>query len=363
MFAISPTPAMARPIPAGMDNFADQQTRKSDPYVEGNLKVVHITEFPTADVMCVRFSPDGAAIACGLISGVIKVVSSESGQVHHSLTDDETNSWHLPVTCLKFCPAPQDAKVEHKHILMATYASGIIKFWHYTSGSCLYTINETRQTLAAAYDASGKNFFTVGATTDVHMYNLETKQLMASFNASYTRDIMDGHRSRVFAVQGHPHDDNMFITGGWDDTVQFWDTREKKRHAVRKISGPHICGDALDIDPKHNHILTGSWRKHDTLQIWDWDSGRKIKDVPQDQLYGSLLYCAQWLGKDHIICGGCEQSMARVIDRGTLNTVGQLVDLPKGVYHIDHERSGVARPRIAIASANKVYILRLETRK
>ena len=31
------------------------------------------------------------------------------------------------------------------------------------------------------------------------------------------------------------------------------------------------------------------------------------------------LYCAQWLGKDSIICGGTDQNMARTIDRGTLN--------------------------------------------
>ena len=35
---------------------------------------------------------------------------------------------------------------------------------------------------------------------------------------------------------------------------------------VRKIAGPHICGDSLDIDPVNNHILTGSWRKDNPLQ-------------------------------------------------------------------------------------------------
>jgi len=35
----------------------------------------------------------------------------------------------------------------------------------------------------------------------------------------------------------------------------------------RKIGGPHICGDSLDIDPMHNQILTGSWRKDNPLQV------------------------------------------------------------------------------------------------
>lgn len=37
--------------------------------------------------------------------------------------------------------------------------------------------------------------------------------------------------------------------------------------SARKLYGPHICGDALDIDPTHNHILTGSWRTETPLQV------------------------------------------------------------------------------------------------
>ncbi len=37
---------------------------------------------------------------------------------------------------------------------------------------------------------------------------------------SDARDIMNGHRARVFAIQYHPHFSNAFISGGWDDTVQ-----------------------------------------------------------------------------------------------------------------------------------------------
>ena len=31
---------------------------------------------------------------------------------------------------------------------------------------------------------------------------------------------MDGHMSRVFSVQYTPGQDNEFLSGGWDDTVQ-----------------------------------------------------------------------------------------------------------------------------------------------
>jgi len=69
--------------------------------------------------------------------------------------------------------------------------------------------------------------------------------------------------------------------------LQFWDDRTP--HAVRRIYGPHICGDALDIDGMHNHLITGSWRKDNVLQIWDMNTGNKIKDVPQDALHKCMV--------------------------------------------------------------------------
>lgn len=45
------------------------------------------------------------------------------------------------------------------------------------------------------------------------------------------------------------------------------------------IYGPHICGDSIDIDSNHNHLLTGSWRKGSTLQIWDLRNFELIRDV------------------------------------------------------------------------------------
>ena len=46
-----------------------------------------------------------------------------------------------------------------------------------------------------------------------------------------SRDKMDGHRARVFCVIYHPREQNVLLTGGWDDTVQFWDDRS--RHSFR----------------------------------------------------------------------------------------------------------------------------------
>ena len=67
---------------------------------------------------------------------------------------------------------------------------------------------------------------------------------------------MDGHRTSVYALKHHPNDIWNFISGGWDDTVQFWDRREKR--AIRRLFGPHICGQAIDINKSDNTILVNN---------------------------------------------------------------------------------------------------------
>ena len=44
--------------------------------------------------------------------------------------------------------------------------------------------------------------------------------LIILFCFSECNDIMDGHIFRVFAMQHNPNHPHVFISGGWDDTVQ-----------------------------------------------------------------------------------------------------------------------------------------------
>ena len=51
---------------------------------------------------------------------------------------------------------------------------------------------------------------------------------------------MDGHMGRVFSLKYHPSDPRVVVSAGWDDTVQFWDTRSK--HSVRYTLGSRRGG-------------------------------------------------------------------------------------------------------------------------
>lgn len=87
--------------------------------------------------------------------------------------------------------------------------------------------------------------------------------LLALSDKSYGT-LTAGHSNRVFSVKFFPEDDNTIVSGGWDNTLQIWDIRVG--HSVRGIYGPHVAGDAVDINNR-NEILTGSWRPESPLEV------------------------------------------------------------------------------------------------
>lgn len=72
------------------------------------------------------------------------------------------------------------------------------------------------------------------------------------FECSNVPDVVDGHKSRVFGVCFNPKSAHELISAGWDNTIQFWDTRQA--HSLRFISDVHICGDALDISKNGKEV-------------------------------------------------------------------------------------------------------------
>lgn len=64
---------------------------------------------------------------------------------------------------------------------------------------------------------------------------------------------MDGHKSRVFSACFRPKSAHELISGGWDNTIQFWDSRQP--YALKRISGVHMCGDGLDISKNGKEVF------------------------------------------------------------------------------------------------------------
>ncbi|XP_030065853.1 WD repeat-containing protein wdr-5.3 [Microcaecilia unicolor] len=322
------------------------------PSTEGQLQIVNIIDCGK-EVMSCQFNQEGSLLAVGLVDGSIKVYKMKDALCVHMLNDADTVNMKLPVTSLHFHPQSQSSSGD---LLLATYATGLVKVWHLSSQTCLNTLTENRQTLTSAFNTSGTHFLTAGSNTAIHVYDTETKQRMNSCQPSPSLTTMNGHRSRIFALAFHPKKEEHFISGGWDNTVQFWSIHQ--RHALRKLSGPHVCGDALQFDPLTHQILTGSWRKHDTLQTWDSETGKMLQEIPEDYRGHSHIYSCRWMDSGHILAAGSESNMCRIIDRNTLLTTGCLFDLPGGVYCTD-VTSKEGDPLIAVSSQTCIYLLEM----
>lgn len=73
-----------------------------------------------------------------------------------------------------------------------------------------------------------------------------------NFNFSEAPGAVDGHTSRIFQCCFNPRSNHEFVSGGWDEVVYYWDVRQP--HAIRHISGIHICGEGIDINSKGTEV-------------------------------------------------------------------------------------------------------------
>lgn len=78
------------------------------------------------------------------------------------------------------------------------------------------------------------------------------------------------------------------MSGGWDSTVQIWDIRDK-HGSVRKICGPSLSSDSMDI--KNNVLLIGNYQNNNIVQLYDFKSGQLIETLDINEPHNSNSYC------------------------------------------------------------------------
>ncbi|KAF7390278.1 hypothetical protein HZH68_012135 [Vespula germanica] len=340
---------------------SSNDAEKSERYrLDGNITVSRRTE-TALDVFCITYTETFEFLAAGLSDGTVQLYKTENGVKAKFLRDNEIVQNPGAVTAIKHRPVRKTHPITHT--LIATYIDGYIKSWHYPSSQCLYTIRENRQILGLAYHPSEPKFVTVGDDTNIYLYNEETKVQERVFHASEIAERMDGHKSRVFAACFNPKSAHEIISGGWDDTIMFWDTRQP--YALRHISGVHICGDGIDISQNGKEILTCAWQKKDPIQLWDYGSGKLITSLEPDNV-PSMLYCGKYLSNIFITCGGTDTNLLRIVDLRSHSTLAMVRNLLGGVHGIalgpvDTKRAKKSRqpemylPKIAFCS-NKMIL-------
>jgi COMPASS component SWD3 len=292
----------------------------------------------TSEIFCVKFSPDGNFVAAGCGDGAIRVFNTQTGALAYNLQSGSNVA--LPTTSIKFRPVTPTTRT--KNVILAANAAGTVQHWHMTSGKCLHSIEEedSNQVFAMDYNLDGTRFVTAGKDTALRVYDEATKTLLLTMKGGggFSVSGTPGHSNRIFSVRMVPHDENIIISGGWDNTVQYWDVRAGV--AVKNIFGPHICGDALDI--VNGRIVTGSWRPQHQLEIWDFMTGAPIAEIPWHilpNLPPCLLYAAQYSKEGtgrFLAAGGSGSNEAKVFDMGRDNAVvGTVTGLSRGVFTVD----------------------------
>lgn len=255
-----------------------------------------------------------------------------------------------PVTSLRWKPY---MGTKAKNILTTVTADGKIDFWHSSSGKILYSLQEeSNPIMCLDFNSDGSLFATGGNDKVVKLYDDNMKTLISTMKSnSFSQP---GHSNRVFSVLFNKESDNMLISGGWDNTLQIYDVRE--RSIVSSIYGPHICGDALDI--KGNKILTASWSSEDQIQIFDLrmlkaETICNLASVEGSDKRASFLYTCQFAKfrneKFEFAVGGSSENLLATLDyektgKGKANEAGEhdvtmsmrSRNMPKSVYAIDY---------------------------
>lgn len=238
---------------------------------------MHRATFGDSDaaVFCARFSADDRYLATGYGDGLTRIYNLASGKLSYTLQSFDSDDAQLPVTAVAWRPV--NATMKTANVLITAQADGTLKHWHATSGKCLHRTCEDPENHLYSIDFTldGTLLACAGRDRHVRIYDETTKSL--AFTMKEKGRLM-GHGNRIFCVKFNKGDQNMLVSGGWDNNVFVYDMRY--RGPVHAIYGPHICGDAIDFKRDGYTMICGSYRGEDALEVYDLRMMKRSRVYP-----------------------------------------------------------------------------------
>ena len=248
----------------------------------------------------------------------------------------------FPITCLRWKP-------KNKTTILLVTADGIINEVHSKSGKILQKIEEKNNPIMCCdYSYDGLLFATAGNDKIVKLYDDNTKTLIRNLESH--RYNLPQHSNRIFSVKFSNIDNNLLLSGGWDNTILLYDLRAKEVQSY--LYGPHICGDGMDL--KDYLLLTVSWAKNDQIQLFDLKMKKNVgifqmllKQDGENKLDNvSYLYSCRFNPVNNSFCvTGSNKNYLRVYDYSNynlkiLNTIMDLDNLNSPCYCCDFNKNG-----------------------
>ena len=317
------------------------------PVADGNIRILNSIECG-GEIFSLRYTEDGTDVCVGLLDGSIKVVNPATSQIINNLSNEETLKDSQPATCIRTKPGQ-----ENTNIIGASYASGIVRTWNHDTGEILSTMRDKGEALCLSFNPH-INILAVGkGNGEIKLYDEATLKVASILTKSKNPNLIDGHTNKVFCIVNHPTNPQEFLSGGWDGDIHVWDAR--RPHSVRRFCGPFIAGEGIDIDKKGRELAVACWRGQHQLQVLDYGSGEVMADIePERQT--SYLSCVQYLGRDHLMTGGTDHSIFRVVDLKKKKTVASIRNLGSGILSVDCQKRGHIS-KIAVNGDTQLNIL------
>ncbi|XP_019872229.1 uncharacterized WD repeat-containing protein alr2800 [Aethina tumida] len=347
-----------------MEEAAPPKSKEKEMVLHIDGKLICLSQIiAQREVLCVCYSEDFEYLAGGYTDGVIRMFRSDNAELVKKLED--TDVIRAPTTSMRHRPLSKNYPI--MNTITSTYTNGCVKCWNYNTEQCIYTIREKRQTFGITYHPRLPKFMTYGDDANIFMYDEETRIQERILTRSDSPALHDGHTSRVYAGCFNPRSNHEFCSGGWDNVVHFWDLRQP--HALRHLSGIHICGEGIDINQKGTELVTCAFQKEKSMQLWDYPTGKLIITLEPD-LNNSKLYCGKFVGRDWFITGGADPALLRILDTQSYTSRAVITNLPTAVYAVDLgpaiklKRNPLERqvkqdlfgfPRFAVAAGKGLY--------
>ena len=251
--------------PEQNNNQNQEQSAKSNfEFLEkGLLDIDTNFDFDREECFTLRYDETYKYIAAGYSTGFLGIYNLEKPETSKDYRQSYSIST-FPITCLRWKPFNHTT-------LIAVTAEGYILQIHSKSGKVLQEMqDENNPLMCVDYSYDGMLFATGGNDKYVRLYDDNTKTLIKKLERH--RYDLPEHSNRIFAVKFSKKDNNLLISGGWDNTILLYDIRA--REVQNYLYGPHICGDGIDL--KNDLLLTVSWEKEDQIQMFDLRMNKKI---------------------------------------------------------------------------------------
>ena len=265
---------------------------------------------PYGECFSTAFNEDGSLLACGYSNGHINIFNLK--EPHKDPI--EFNAATYPITSLKW-------NNKKKTTLLVGAADGYVSHWHASSGKILHSIKEIDNSInSVCYSHDYKNFITAGNDISVRLYDENMKSLVSTMRPYKFNE--PGHTGRIFCCKFFPNDMSTIYSGGWDKTIQFYDTRSGK--VANSIYGPEICGDSLDMNGFT--LASGAWSTEEQIQLWDIRTFKCIGNVKWENnsvYYPTYIYSVKFnVRKDrkYLSVGAVNKPLFRLFDMETFNS-------------------------------------------